>query len=64
MPVVPLNKRPDSFRGFYFNPSPDSCINTYNTKACGVGAGATVVTGGKYHSAGTTCTAYDFEHCA
>lgn len=62
MPVAPLYKRPDSFRGqaimleFYFNPSLDSCINTYNTKACGEGAGATVVMGGKYHSADTTCT--------
>ncbi len=54
MPVVLLNKRPDSFRRqaimlkFYFNPSPDSCIKTYNTGAGGERVGATVGWGGKF----------------
>lgn len=49
MPVILLNKRLDSFHRqaimlkFDFNPSPDSCIKTSNTRAGGEGVGATEV---------------------
>lgn len=56
VPVVLLYKRPDSFRRqaiilkFYFNPSPDSCIRSYNTgqvkksESCCVDISKTVIT--------------------
>lgn len=63
MPIMPdilLNERPDSFHRqaimlrFDFNPSPDSCIKTYNTRGGGEGLKATV---------DTTCTVMSSGQC-